>query len=544
MIHYAEPVTGKDFFAREDIISELAKSAESIKQGYRQNIAIVGNSLIGKSSLLLHFLGSLSDDKNVIPVYIDMQCANVKEFISAFIKSAFYNALKKQVDVKLPADTDSLLENAKAIFPKSYDLARRVLRLAEEASIDDAFSEAWDIPAFLSTESGCFVLVVVDEFNRISSFNTDKPYQVLGRKIMTQQKTLFIFSSSSSVQAKKILSEKLSLLFGGFKVIDICPFSPEQSKDFMRLSLKGIKISKAMVDFIVSFTGGHPFYLSAIVRRINLANNYGAYKITEKRLSSIMAELIFCPGGVLNQFFYNKISEIDASVSGASVFDAIKSFVKTGSFSDIAGRSTLQPAELNSIAGSLLELGFAQKSGTLYAITDPMFRMWIEVKSKSRNLCFDFMPKQERDDYSGEIQARILSFKAEQVKNLDTRLIELINCFDNDYFFIDERVRALPKVKNVSMKKYRKYDILMTQASKKKCLFVLCHDKIDEEDIAGIYENFKGFKAAKPKTTIIASFGIEQAAKLLAKQRSFCIWERSDITRLFNFYKGYNTLIA
>jgi AAA+ ATPase superfamily predicted ATPase len=544
MIHYAEPVTGKYFFAREDIISELAKSAESIKQGYRQNIAIVGSSLIGKSSLLLHFLGSLSNDKYIIPVYIDMQCANIREFILKFIKSAFYNTVKKRINISPPADIDQLLENAQAIFPKSCDLARRVLKLTDEANMDDAFSEAWDIPAFLAAESGCFVLMAVDEFNQISSFNTDKPYQVLGRKIMTQQKTLFIFSSSSAVKAKKILSEKLSLLFGGFKVIDICPFSPEQSKDFIRIRLKGIKIPKVMVDFIVSFTGGHPFYLSAITGRIGLANNYGAYKITEKRLSGMMAELLFCPAGVLNQFFYNKVSEINSLASGTGIFDVLKSFIKTGCLSDISSRSTVPPAELNSIACSLLELGFAQKSGSLYAITDPMFRMWIEVKSKSRNLCFDFMPKQEWDDYSAEIHARIVSFKAEQVKNLESRLIELINSFNNDHFFIDERVRVLPKVENISLKKYRKYDILISQASKKKCLFILCRKKMDEEDIAGIYERLKNFKTAKPKTIIIASFGIEQAARLLAKQRSFCIWDKSDISRLFNFYKGYNALIA
>jgi hypothetical protein len=226
------------------------------------------------------------------------------------------------------------------------------------------------------------------------------------------------------------------------------------------------------------------------------------------------------------------------------VFDVLKSCRKTGCFSDISSRITIPPAELNLIACNLLESGFAQKSGSLYAITDPMFRMWIEVKSKSRNLCFDFMPKQEKDDYSDEIHARIASFKAEQGKNFKNRVIELINSFNNDHFFIDERVRVLPKVENINLKKYRKYDILTAQSSKKKCLFIICREKIDEEGITGIYESLKDFKTTKPKTIIIASFGIEPAAKLLAKQRSFCIWDKSDISRLFYFYKGYDALIA
>ena len=121
MIHYAEPVTGKDFFAREDIISELVKSAESIKQGYRQNIAIVGSGLIGKSSLLLHFLNSLNNDKQFLPVYIDLQCLSVKEFALKFINSAFYNALKKRTDIGQSTDMVEMLEIAHTIFPKSCD---------------------------------------------------------------------------------------------------------------------------------------------------------------------------------------------------------------------------------------------------------------------------------------------------------------------------------------------------------------------------------------------------------------------------------------
>ena len=544
MIHYTEPAVGKDFFAREDIIGELIKSAQSIKDGYRQNIAIVGNSLIGKSSLLLHFLSGLKDDKELLPVYIDLQCLSVKEFALKFINSAFYNALKKRADIGQSTDIVQLLETARTIFPKSCDLAQRVLTLIDEGSMDDAFSEVWDIPAFLAAESGYFVVVVVDEFDRMSSFTVNKPYQTLGRKITIQQKTLFVFSSSAAMTAKKILSEKLSLLFGGFKVIDICPFSPEQSKDFINIRSKGIKIPKKLIDFIVSFTGGHPFYLSAIIGKINFANTYGADKITTKCLSGLIAELLFHPGGALYQFFCNKVNGVSALVEDISVLDTLRSFTKTGCLWEISSRNTIPSAELNTIVKSLLELGFVQKSGSLYAITDPMFRMWVEVKSKSRNLCFDFMPKREWDDYANEIEARIISFKAEQLKSFDNRVIELINSFNNDHFFIDERIRILPKVENISLKKYRKYGILKAQTLKKKCLFVLCRKKTDEEDVADIFENLKNFKAANPKITIITSFGIEPAAKLLAKQKSFCIWDKNDIARLFNFYKGYNTLIA
>jgi hypothetical protein len=105
-------------------------------------------------------------------------------------------------------------------------------------------------------------------------------------------------------------------------------------------------------------------------------------------------------------------------------------------------------------------------------------------------------------------------------------------------------VRVLPRVEQISLKRYRKYGIVKAQALKKKCLFILCRKRIDEEDIIDISENIKDLKALRPKITVVTSFGIEPAAKLLAKQRSFCIWDKNDIARLFSFYKGYNTLTA
>jgi AAA+ ATPase superfamily predicted ATPase len=544
MINYAEPVIGKDFFARDDIVSELLKSAEGIKQGYRQNIAIIGSSLIGKSSLLLRFLGDLNRDKQIFPIYIDMQNLGVKEFAEKIINIALYNLLKKDSGMEPPLDTESLIKAAKDLFPKTCDLAEKVAMLIEQGNFEDAFSEALDMPALLSDESGHIVVMVFDEFDCISAFKLSRPYQVLGSKVMVQKKTLFVFSSSSAVTAKRILSEKLSLLFGGFKVLDISPFNSEQSRDFIYARSKGIIIPRVLVDFIISFTGGHPFYLSAIMEKINFACQYGADKITVKRLSGLISELLFRPAGVLNQFFCDTVNDTSSLAGASSILDILKSFTRTGRISDICKRNTISNTGLNAISEKLMEMGFLQKSGSLYALTDSMFKMWVEIKSKPRNLYFDFMPIRGWDDYTNEIEARIIAFRFEQSKSFGNKVIELISSFNDDKFFIDERVRVLPKVESINLKKYHKYDILKASASKKGCVFVLCHKRVSEEDVADIYDKLRILKIIKNKIAILAFSGIEPAAKLMAKQKSFCLWDKNDIVKLFSFYKGYNVLIA
>ncbi|MDD5504537.1 MAG: ATP-binding protein [Candidatus Omnitrophica bacterium] len=544
MKHYTEPVIGREFFAREDILSNLEKSAHNLKMGYRQNISIIGTSLIGKSSLLLNFLNRLSADRDILPVYVDLHSGGTKDFIANFIKSAFYNALKKRAVIIQSADIDGILAASRCAFPKSCDLAERIFALAGEGNIDDAFSEVWDIPAFLSAESGCFIVIVVDEFDRFAYFGIDRPYQILGRKIMVQQKTLFVFSSSASVSAKKILDQKLSLLFGGFKIIDIGPFNTAQSKDFILTMTKGIKIPKTLVDFIVLFTGGHPFYLSIIIDKIRFANTCGAGSITAKTLSSIISEQLFSPAGLFNQFFHETVKRAAPAESDISVMDVLRTFVKTGCFSEILNRNTVSASQLCAIVDNFMELGFMQKSGSLYAITDPMFRVWVEVKSNPRNLCFDFVPRQEWDDCPAQIENRIAVFRSEQQKSIGSRVVELLRLFDNDQFFIDERVRLLPRIEQIGLKKRQGYDMLKARTMKKACVFALFYKIIDEEAVMEIAQTLREDKTGRPKVVLIAYWGIEPAARLLAKQRLFCVWDKPDISRLFNFYKGYNYLIA
>lgn len=544
MIHYVEPVVGKEFFAREDILRSLHESARDIQDGYRHNIALIGSGLIGKSSLLLQFLSKIDSSDKLLPLYLDLKNANLEEFAYNFMTRLLYHGLKKHRQLKEPHELDYLLKHAKKIFPKTCDLIKRVKMLIIERDYDDAFSELWDLNVILNAESGYFPVIVLDEFSLISAFPVKRPYQVLGQKIMVQQKTLFLFSSSCTLQAKKILSEKLSLLFGGFKVIDIGAFSPPEAKGFLLAKCKGVIISNEIRDFILTFTGGHPFYLSSIIRKIDSARGYGTDRITIKNLSRIIAELLFYPGGTIGQFFTNMLSSIHTAVPGMNVLDILISLVRPVRVKDILSKNIISATELNRMLNSLLELGVISKSGALYSVTDAVFRIWIEVKSRPRNLCFDFVPQQERADYADEIEERIAHFYSERKKSLDKRIIELISSFNDDQFFIDERVHVLPRVGSAQFKRLDHNNFLITGKAKKRCLFIVSQKEVTEEDVYMIFNRIRALRYNKPKVILLAPMDIDEPAKLLAKQKQFWIWTKDDIARLFEFYKGYNALIA
>jgi AAA+ ATPase superfamily predicted ATPase len=104
MKFYSEPVIGESFFAREDILALLLKSAKDIRQGYRHNIAITGRGLIGKSSLLLHFLNVIKDYNDLIPLYLNLRDINFPEFCSNFINAVLYHSLKGRIELSKAGD--------------------------------------------------------------------------------------------------------------------------------------------------------------------------------------------------------------------------------------------------------------------------------------------------------------------------------------------------------------------------------------------------------------------------------------------------------
>jgi len=87
-----EPAIGKTFFGRQKILGVLEKRASALKDGYRQNLALTGQMLSGKSSILYQFLYTLKDN-SLIPVYIEVVEESFSSFADKFIATLLYNCL-------------------------------------------------------------------------------------------------------------------------------------------------------------------------------------------------------------------------------------------------------------------------------------------------------------------------------------------------------------------------------------------------------------------------------------------------------------------
>ena len=99
---FIEPVFGKKFFGREQVLATLHKRVTAMKGGYRQNIALTGPMLAGKSSILRHFLKSVKDS-DVIPIYIELAGEDYNIFCTRYMATLLFEYLTIHSSQRLSA---------------------------------------------------------------------------------------------------------------------------------------------------------------------------------------------------------------------------------------------------------------------------------------------------------------------------------------------------------------------------------------------------------------------------------------------------------
>ncbi|MBI5416172.1 MAG: ATP-binding protein [Candidatus Omnitrophica bacterium] len=252
-------VRKQDFFGRTAILDVLQRRVLDLKEGYRQNVALLGTRDIGKTAILQHFLGNL-EGEGVTAVYLDLEHGDFRTLLEKLTGSLLYNYSRSR-GLALHEDIAILLESTKDSIPHTVQVIRKIYKDYHSRKLSTCFQGLLALPEIFTNESGRPCVLVLDEFQKLEDLPVTNVFQHLGKKIMTQKKCLYIVTSSYPQTAKKIFSEKLSLLFGNFEMIDVEPFDPQASRGFIEQSLQDIRMSTVLCDFLADFSGGYPPYL-------------------------------------------------------------------------------------------------------------------------------------------------------------------------------------------------------------------------------------------------------------------------------------------
>lgn len=540
---FSEPVVGEKFFGREEVLELLRRRVFALKEGYRQNVALTGQSLAGKTSILHHFL-YMAKEEGFIPVCVEVVKEPFSAFASKFIATLLYNALSKR-GAELSIELNSLVETSQKFFPKTSASARLILSFIEKGQVDEAYSGLLNLTSVLRQESSIPCVVILDEFDNLECLGIKNPFANFGKVIMVQKDTMYIVSSSRNHIIKKILSEKLSLLFGNFEIVRVSSFDLAEADRYIRMMLGGFDLDDGMRKFLIAFTDGNPFYLSKIVVAIkNKAIGSMTTAIDRDMVAGIITALMYDATGVIHQYLLNYILELLDSKSKETALNTLIAIASGKSkVTQLTRALKVKSSELSKILLTVLELGLVSKRGNCYIVDDPVLGYWLKnvYQRKKSFLIHGAFDKMEI--YKKEVTGYIDSYVAELSRSASARIAELMNHFGDDLVEIEHKNIRLPHFTRTESRRTSDGSDLVIGTYRGSSWVMAAYDsEVMEGDILNFIRQAKMLNLKVSQRVIVAARGIDEHAMLLAKELRIAVWDLGSVNMLFTLY-GLNRMV-
>lgn len=541
---FSEPVIGERFFGREEVLDLLNKRVSALKDGYRQNVALTGTSLAGKTSILHHFLYNVKEE-DFITVYIEVIKEPFRSFSNRFIATLLYNALTKMGEA-CAVDAMSLLGKAQELLPKTYAAIRSINSLVDKNEYDDAYFGLLRLTSTLKEEIKRSCVVILDEFDNLEYIGVKNPFLSFGKVIMIQKDTMYIVSSSRNQVFKKILSEKLSLLFGNFEIVKVSGFDTDSARKFIMTRLAGFEMEPAVEKFLIAFTGANPFYLNQIVRKAkDIAGENMSSHINSDVIADAATDLIFNANGVMHQYLLNYILDLlDTRHKERWMAILVSIAGLRNKLADISKSVKAKQSEVTKDLAALCEVGLISKNGVFYRIDDPVLGFWLKnVYQKRKEVVVDGIFNRF-ELFSSEFKAYISEFITDSQKSAYEKTVQLFNSFSNELVQIGSKNLRLPHFTRVEIARGQGEGQFIAATFRGATWLARPYEDIVCEN--NIIDYIRLAKSAGYKVTnkiIISLKGIEENAKLLAKELKISIWDISTFNNLLEFYGNKRVVI-
>ncbi len=528
------------FVGRKDCLATLQRRLRDLKDGYRQNVAIMGNRFVGKTVLLQKFLSDLDDD-GVVEVYVDLEGKDQTYLFDRFICSLLYNFSRRK-GLPVYEEVALLLQGTQKVLPKTVAEIKCVLDLVQKAKWDEALGKLLSLPEIFSFESGKICLIVLEEFQVLGELCGEEVFAQLGKRVMTQKNCLYVLSSSYPTLAKRILAEKLSLLFGNFEILSIGSFDLRSSQEYIEQSLVGLKMRSDIRHFLMDFTGGCPAYLQMLCLEIrSLSAIHQQSEVFWPLLSQAVENVLFAPWGVLSKHFELKIEHLSASKSmresGRLLLAVARGVNKAA---DLAQAVTAKSA-LTTLLSKLTEEGVLIKNGQLFHLEDKLLRYWLRYVLDRRWRALDLTEERLVAEFREDLKQAYQSFLLVSQENLVSRVVSLLECFDNDAVSLNGRKYKLSLFREIETIKFAAESRFCVEGiraiSEEGEWFIVLKEKPFDEQELNVFLNETKKSGKKPFRRVVISLSeMDPNTRLKALEERLWIWNESEINSLLNYF--------
>lgn len=520
-----------EIFVERKAYSEIiAKRIRDLKEGYRQNIALVGEEHTGKTTLLFNFINKFYDN-HIILIYIENRQESLNAFAKRFIGVLLYNFLNNSAS-PLKEDLDFLIDKSSAYIPLTVEKIKNILSHLEKRKKNNIFTELMSLCETLYQETQKRCVVIFDEFLYLETLGIKDLYAEWSKLLITQKNTMYIIVSSERFKTTAILSKNLSLLFGNFETISIEQFDIRASEYYLEKRLEKISLNAGLKNFIVNFTGGNPFYLKLISDAILKSNNHN--------MAELLEELLFNSSGMLNLRYLNLIKHLTES-SPSQDYISILYLIASG-HNRLKGLSHLikrSKKDIDIKIARLLELDIITRSGDFLKMSDRIFSFWLKFVYQKKLHSLSFDAHNQKNMFRENIEALINEYLKNAEKPISEIMAELMRLFENDTIQIERkkmRLNHFSEIKHLEFNKGKLKHGLIGRATSALWIMAFKQDCLTEDDIAEFAQECKKYRHKLQKKIIIGFRDIEANARLRALEEKILTWDINNLNQILDLY--------
>ncbi|MBI3307555.1 MAG: restriction endonuclease [Candidatus Omnitrophica bacterium] len=524
---------------RDSISARIQKRIEDLQKGYRQNVGLISRSGLGKTHLLLSLYQAIPKNSNIIPVYLAADILGFEHFAECWI-GALLSGLFVSQGVPYPKNFASLLQASEPIVPKTLEKIRHFKKIMRHEKNAACVKELFALPTVLAEETGKKILFILDEFQALISLPAPDPFGLLGKEIMIGKNTLYLAASSTPERAKEIFRDKLSMLFGNFEVIEMMPFSFEETAEFLTEKFPLMTFTDMQKKFFIRMTDGNPSYLSFLGEQIAylMARDFSTEVSNDYVLQAFHHEL-FDDHGRLSLKFENRLEACMRLAKDRYPYVGALLAIASGRRKVLGISTFIQRAagETKTVLQRLVHEDIICKRGSFYILEDPLFCFWLNHVYAQRHS--NYAPDEEilKDKLRQSLRQEFRIMELEDRIDITARVELLFKEFRNDVVELNEKKIRCPHFSEIAFRPTNgRVFPLFARSSNVRWLCQIARERVGEEDVAIFLEELKRFRKNVQRKIFVTLSGIDQNAKLMAQQANVQLWDLRSFNALLDLY--------
>ena len=514
---------------RPAITQHLEQRLRAFHEGFRQNLALVGPTGSGKTTVVSRVLSRFDGRfaKIICPLQQDSPKAFLKRLACAVASAAVPAAPGESIE--------QLLVRVTTVAPKTAAVLERASGVAGHQSQIDGFVQVLDAVALLHQELHKPCVLVLDEFLYLEHMGVSHAFHELGKRVMTWPFTLFIMTSSATSRAQEILRERLHLLFGQFELISLGPVEPSAAVAWMDQQAPSLRPHPAIARFLLDWLGQSPWYLNVTLNRLQeLARLKRRPKMPEQALTHALWDLLGSADGALHQWCAAQLERVVSHPHGVMARDALLAVAQgartTQAVTQACGSRRVAAVALQ----QLVEHDLLQRKGTCWVIADPLLACWLRAVLAPAQTTHP----EGRRTFERVIQESWSRWSEAADQSLATRIQSLLTKFQNETIAMDHKVGRLPVFDRIEARLPADVSLqyVVADGPERRWCCLVSDGRLDEAAVSA-FEQFCRSQVPRPvRKIVMARHGFELNAKLLAKDANMWVWEPDDVNMVLMLY--------